>query len=143
MFLVTMAIGIAVSLALLELTGLVAGGVIVPAYASLLLDRPASLAALLAIALATWAIVRVAGNWLLLYGTRRYSVSLLVGALLNAGLQSLDTARTLPVEWIGLGYLVPGLVGYHFDRQGVVRTLLALAIAAPVVRVLVLLAGYA
>lgn len=143
MFVVTIAVGITVSLAMLELTGLVAGGVIVPAYVSLLLVKPWSLGALLAIALASFGILRLTGNYLMLYGTRRYSVSLLVGALLNAGARSLDPAQELPIEWVGLGYLIPGLIAYHFDRQGVLKTVLAIAVAAPIVRAIVVLAGYA
>jgi hypothetical protein len=38
------------------------------------------------------------------------------------------------IEWIGLGYIVPGLVAHQFDRQGIVPTLTMLAIAAPIVR---------
>ena len=142
MFIITMTVGIAVSLLLLELTGLVAGGVIVPAYVSLLIASPFSLAALLAIALVTFAILRIAGDFLLLYGTRRYSVSLLVGGLLNACLQLFDPARELPIEWAGFGYLVPGLLAYHFDRQGVWKTVLMIAIAAPIVRIVVILISH-
>ena len=44
------------------------------------------------------------------------------------------------VEWVGLGYIVPGLLAHQFDRQGVLPTLLMLAIAAPLVRLIVVLA---
>ena len=142
MFIVTMTVGIVVSLVLLEITGLAAGGVIVPAYVSLLLNNPISLAALLAIALAAFGVLRLAGNYLLLYGTRRYSIALLLGGLMNLGLQFVAPARELPIEWAGFGYLVPGLIAYHFDRQGVWKTLLMIAIAAPIVRLVVLFVDY-
>ena len=47
---------------------------------------------------------------------------------------------SLHVEWVGLGYIVPGLLAHQFDRQGVLPTLLMLAIAAPLVRLILLLA---
>jgi hypothetical protein len=47
----------------------------------------------------------------------------------------------LSLEWSAFGYLVPGLIAYHFDRQGILRTLLMIAIAAPLVRTFVLLLG--
>ena len=142
MFALTLTIGIATSLLLLEITGLVAGGVIVPAYVSLILTRPESLAILLAMALVAFLCVRVLGQLLLLYGTRRYSVSLLLGGLLNVVAQSLPPAAVaiaVPIEWSAFGYLVPGLIAYHFDRQGVLKTVLMIAIAAPLVRAVQLL----
>ena len=43
------------------------------------------------------------------------------------------------VEWVGLGLIVPGLLANQFDRQGVLPTLLMLAIAAPLVRLILVL----
>jgi hypothetical protein len=43
------------------------------------------------------------------------------------------------VEWVGLGLIVPGLLAHQFDRQGVLPTLLMLAIAAPLTRLIVIL----
>jgi poly-gamma-glutamate biosynthesis protein PgsC/CapC len=150
MFALTMMVGIAVSVILLELTGLVAGGIIVPAYVSLLLNSPASLAVLLVMALAVMLALRALGELFPLYGTRRYGIGILLGALLNAGTQHLlahpPLAATLPValavEWAAFGYLIPGLIAVHFDRQGIVRTVLMIAIAAPLVRAVVLLFSF-
>jgi hypothetical protein len=44
------------------------------------------------------------------------------------------------VEWAGLGFIVPGLLAHQFDRQGVLPTLIMLAIAAPLVRVILIVA---
>jgi hypothetical protein len=43
------------------------------------------------------------------------------------------------VEWVGLGLIVPGLLAHQFDRQGVLPTLAMLAIAAPLVRLILIL----
>jgi hypothetical protein len=42
------------------------------------------------------------------------------------------------VEWVGLGLIVPGLLAHQFDRQGLLPTLLMLAIAAPLTRLIVI-----
>ena len=78
-----------------------------------------------------------------LYGARRYGVSVLLGGVLNAASQSalapLLVQQAIAVEWSAFGYLVPGLIAYHFDRQGILRTAAMIAIAAPLVRAVVLL----
>lgn len=136
-----MTVGIALTVALLELTGLVAGGIIVPAYVSTILGSPVSLAVLIAMALCVLLLVRGLEQVMPLYGTRRYGISVLLGGVLNAAVQSAPALldASVAVEWSAFGYLVPGLIAYHFDRQGVLRTALMIAVAAPLVRVFVLL----
>jgi len=134
-------IGVVVSLLLTELTGLTPGGIIVPGYVALLLDRPAALLGFLLVAGASYAIVLALGSWLMLYGRRRFALAVLIGLTLSVGVQMVPSAIVPPyLEWIGLGYIVPGLLAHQFDRQGVLPTLLMLAIAAPLVRLVLLLA---
>lgn len=134
-------IGVVVSLLLTELIGLSAGGIVVPGYAALLLDRPAAMIGFLLVAGATYGIVLALSNWLMLYGTRRFTVAVVVGLLLSVGAQWLSPQLSgFPIEWVGLGFIVPGLLAHQFDRQGVLPTLLMLAIAAPLVRLILTLA---
>ncbi len=132
-------IGIVVSLALTEAIGLSAGGIIVPGYVALLLDRPAALAGFLVVALGSYGIVRALGRVLMLYGNRRFAVSVLTGLMLGVGAQWASLSAPLYVEWVGLGLIVPGLLAHQFDRQGVLPTLAMLAIAAPLVRLILIL----
>lgn len=133
-------VGVLVSLGLTELVGLSAGGIVVPGYVALLLDRPAALLGFLAVALATYGLLRALGSRLMLYGSRRFSVALLIGLTLAAG-ASWASPFLVPtyVEWVGLGFIVPGLVAHQFDRQGILPTLIMLAIAAPLVRLVLAL----
>ena len=132
-------IGIVVSLALTEVVGLSAGGIIVPGYVALLLDRPTVLAGFLAVAMASYGIVRALGTVLMLYGSRRFAVAVLAGLTLSVGAQWASPAVPLYVEWVGLGLIVPGLLAHQFDRQGVLPTLAMLTIAAPLVRLILIL----
>ena len=132
-------IGIVVSLALTEMIGLSAGGIIVPGYVALLLDRPTALAGFLVVAAASYGIVRALGMVLMLYGSRRFAVAVLTGLTLGVGAQWTSLSAPLYVEWMGLGLIVPGLLAHQFDRQGVVPTLAMLAIAAPLVRLILIL----
>ena len=136
MLTVSLAIGIVVSVLLTELIGISPGGVVVPGYVALLLDRPAALAGFFVISAATYGIIRLLSKVLMLYGARRFGVAVLVGLGLSVGAQLVWSQLESPyIEWAGLGYIVPGLLAHQLDRQGVLPTLLMLAIAAPLVRV--------
>lgn len=140
MLTVTLSFGIAVSVVLLSLTGLAAGGLITPGYLALVLDQPPTLIVLLAVTGVTWLIVAVLSRFLFLYGPRRFGVTILTSLLLSATLELLrPTFGPLGLEWRSLGYIVPGLIANQFYRQGVLPTVLMLAIAAPITRLLVLL----
>ncbi len=133
-------VGVVISLLLTELVGLSPGGIIVPGYVALLLDRPAALLGFLLVALASYGVVLAVGMRLMLYGTRRFAVIVLAGLTLSLGLQwASPLLAPIYVEWAGLGFIVPGLLAHQFDRQGVLPTLAMLAIAAPLTRLAVML----
>lgn len=141
MLTLSLTLGVLVSLALSEAIGLSAGGIIAPGYVALLLDRPVALLSLLVLALVTYGIVRLLGDRLLLFGSRRYAMALLVGLAASTGAQlGRGIVDPLIFDWAGIGYIVPGLIAHQFDRQGILPTLLMIAIAAPLVRVLALVA---
>jgi poly-gamma-glutamate biosynthesis protein PgsC/CapC len=136
----TLVIGVVVSILLTEITALSAGGIVVPGYVALILDQPVQLAVLLMLVTLTFGIVRAASAVLMLYGARRFGVTVLVGLALSAGAQQVRVqADPVVFEWAGLGYIVPGLIAHQWDRQGVLPTLLMIAIAAPIVRLIALL----
>jgi len=133
-------IGIVVSLVLTGLIGLSAGGIIVPGYVALLLDRPTALLAFLLVAAVSYGMLRALGTVLMLYGNRRFAVAVLAGLTVSVGAQWASPLFVPAyVEWVGLGLIVPGLVAHQFDRQGVLPTLAMMAIAAPLVRLILIL----
>ncbi|WP_197435217.1 poly-gamma-glutamate biosynthesis protein PgsC/CapC [Nitratireductor arenosus] len=140
MLTLTLGLGIAVSLALFQLTGLSAGGVIAPGYLALVLDRPGMLATIALAAFATWGLLLALSRVLFLYGTRRFGVAILLALVLTTGIQALRGGLgPIALEWGGLGFIVPGLIAHQMDRQGPVRTLLMIAIATPLTRALAVL----
>jgi hypothetical protein len=87
------------------------------------------------VALATWAAVRFGVSRLVvLYGRRRFGVTVLTGFLLNAALD--HVLVFLPPEAAGLravGFIVPGLIANTALHQGVTVTVgLTLLVAAAV-----------
>ena len=142
MLTLTLVIGIMVSLALVELTGITAGAIIAPGYIALLLDQPQALIGVLIAVLGTHVIVSLVAPWLFLYGARRLTISVLVGLVLATALgyaRSEFVSETL--IWAGLGYVVPGLIAHQCYRQGLLPTAIGLLIAAPLTRALALIAA--
>jgi len=128
-------LGLTLSLILSELVGLSSAGLVVPGYLALYLDQPARLAATFLVALGTWAAVKFGfARLVVLYGRRRFGITVLTGFLLNAALDHL--LFVLPPEAAGLraiGYIVPGLIANTALQQGVAATVgLTLLVAAAV-----------
>lgn len=140
---ISIAIGIVVSFVFSEVYGIAAGGVVVPGYIALYLDRPYALLATMVVALASYAITQVAGHFLIVYGRRRTALTILTSFALGAWISRIPALpEVLEVEnseTAVIGYIIPGLVAIWFHRQGIVPTTAALTIAAVIVRLLLLL----
>jgi poly-gamma-glutamate biosynthesis protein PgsC/CapC len=136
-------IGITVNLLMTEVFGLASAGLVVPGYLALYLWQPSRLVATALLALVTWAVVRFGlARLVVLYGRRRFGVTVLVGFLLN--LLALRLLRMMPVEPVdmrAIGFIIPGLIANQALVQGVWPTLVLTALAAAIVRLVLFLAG--
>jgi len=78
-------------------------------------------------ALLTWLVYRTASRWLILFGRRRFAFLILVGGLWALLWQALLPALSpATVEFAVIGWVIPGLIANHFERQGVLSTTAAL-----------------
>lgn len=117
-------IGLLVSLAVIGLTGVYPGGIIVPSYLVLFLSEPERILGTLVAAGLTLAVYLVASRWLILFGRRRFVFLILVGGLWSILWRVLFPALfPLSVEFTVIGWVIPGLIANHFERQGVLVTL--------------------
>jgi len=126
-------VGVAVSLLFSELTGLSPAGLVVPGYIALSLQTPRRVVYTLMIALLSWAAARLLGRWTILYGRRRFTVLILLSFCVNA---TVLHAGVLPYNPGMIGVLVPGIIANEVEKQGVLKSMLSLAV---VVGILVLL----
>jgi poly-gamma-glutamate biosynthesis protein PgsC/CapC len=108
--------------------GLRSGGFVTAAYLALMIPRPADLAFSLLIAVSTWLVVtRLLMPRLLVFGRRKLSTMVLVGAVL--GWTGEEAVRALSggyVPWPGFAVMtlmVPALLANDAQRQGMERTL--------------------
>ena len=127
-------LGLVLTLLFVWATGYYPGGLIVPGYLVLFVNQPLRLAGTLAAALVAWLLYRLASRYLILFGQRRFVFLILTGAL-AALLLTAILPRFAPeaVEFRVIGWVIPGLLASHTDRQG---PLVTLASAAVVVTVL-------
>lgn len=127
-------IGILVSLFITETTGFSPGGIVVAGYLALFARHPVWLAGTLAVALASWGVVRLLSRHLLLYGRRLFAMHLLTGLLLGQAVMLYGRGWA---EWDWgvnvIGWIVPGLLSRDFDRQGFLPTLAATALAVTMI----------
>jgi len=134
-------IGLVVSLTFSEMLGLTAGGMVVPGYVALYLDRPLVIALTLLVSYLTYFIVHSLSAVMIIYGRRRTVLMILVGFAMGALLRSFGSLE-LPMTTVDLtivGYIIPGLIAIWIDRQGLVESFSSLIIASVIVRLILLL----
>ncbi len=146
---IALAVGLLVSLAITEIFGLTAGGMIVPGYFALSVHRPLDLLVTLLVAGVTFGVVRFLSQHMIVYGRRRIVLALmfgfLIGAAVRCGVQNLFAPDTLSGEVTAcgcvIGFIIPGLIALWFDRQGVQGTLGSLATSTVLVRLILIVVG--
>jgi len=120
-------IGLLISLAFTALTGVYPGGIIVPSYLVLFIHEPARIVGTLIAALLTMCVYRLSCRWLILFGRRRFVFLILVGGILAFLWRQLVPAIfPVSLEFRVIGWVIPGLIASHLERQGVVVTTAAL-----------------
>ena len=138
---VSIGIGLVISLVFSEMLGLTAGGMVVPGYVALYLDRPVVIIFTCLVSYLTYFIVHALSAVMIIYGRRRTVLMILVGYALGTLLRSFGSVE-LPIVTVDLtiiGYIIPGLIAIWIDRQGLVESLSTMIIASVIVRLLLIL----
>ena len=116
--------GLLISLAIIGLTGVYPGGIIVPSYLVLFITEPERIVGTLVAATLTFLVFALASRWLILFGRRRFVFLLLVGGIWSILWRTLLPALfPISLEFTVIGWVIPGLIAHHFERQGVLVTL--------------------
>lgn len=134
-------IGLVVSLLFSEMLGVVAGGMIVPGYVAMSLNNPVTVFMTLFVAWLTWATVRVLSSVMILYGRRRTVMMLLCGFLYGAFFKSVGyvDAVSMMIDLSIIGYIIPGLIAIWIERQGFIETISTLLTSSVIVRLILIL----
>lgn len=116
-------LGLLISLIFIGITGYYPGGIIVPSYLVLFIDQPARIGGTLIAALLTVLCFKLASQYLILFGRRRFVFMILIGAIWTfLWFQLLPFIFPASLEFRIIGWIIPGLIANHFERQGVLIT---------------------
>ena len=131
----TIILGMAVSLIFTEITGISAGGIVVPAYLALTVNQPSVLISTLAIGLIAYVVVEFGlSRLVMLYGKRKFAafvfIALILRIILNIALggifDSLDALTSV-------GVVTAALIASTISKQGVGYTLLGTGVVTLIV----------
>jgi len=127
-------LGLMISLLYISITGFYPGGIIVPSYLVLFIDQPGRIAGTLLAAILTLLCFKCASRYLILFGKRRFVFMILVGGIWTMlWLYAFPSIFPLSIEFRIIGWVIPGLIANHFERQGVVVTTASLITVTVVV----------
>ena len=138
---VSIGLGLAVSLFFSEFFGIAAGGMVVPGYIALYLNKPVVILCTISVGLVTYFIVNSLGSFVIIYGKRRTVLMILIGFLLGWLVRSLVFIPIGPevIDLSVVGYIIPGLIAIWMDRQGILETVTALVTSSAIVRLALIL----
>ena len=135
----TIILGIAVSLIFTELTGISAGGIVVPAYLALTVNQPSILISTVAIGILSYVAVEFGlSRLMMLYGKRKFVafifIALILRILLNLILGGIFDAIDALTS---VGVITAALIASTISKQGVKFTLIGTVAVTAIVYVLV------
>lgn len=138
---VSIGIGIVTGLLFSEAFGIATGGIVVPGYLALFIDQPMTIAVTVGAGFLTFAVVRGLSVYLIIFGRRRTAVMILFGYLTGMLVTQYTGHQNVGFEVIG--YIIPGLIALWMDRQGIIQTISSLTIVTVMVRLVLILSGFA
>lgn len=117
-------IGLALSLIAEIKLGISPGGLVVPSYIALVLDRPGVVINIFFVSILTYVIIRfIVCKFMLVYGKRRFVACVMVALLLKFLLSLLYPMIPFSVlSFSGIGVVASGILANCYFRQGVVVT---------------------
>ena len=141
MFEVAIGLGVLISLFFLETFGAAAGGIVVAGYVAMYLHQPITILATLSISLIVFMIVKFLGNFMFIFGRRRMVITVLLGFIIGWMARYYGIFANLSSDYSVnvIGFIIPGLIANSMERQGIVKTLSILVVAAVIVRFLLVL----
>jgi gamma-polyglutamate biosynthesis protein CapC len=141
MFEVAIGLGVLISLFFLETFGAAAGGIVVAGYVAMFLHQPWTIVATLIISFTVYFIVKLLSRVMFIYGRRRMVISVLLGFILGWLARTYGIFANLPGDYSVevIGFIIPGLIANSMEKQGIVRTLSVMFIAAVLVRMIMVL----
>lgn len=128
-------LGIFVSLIFTELTGISAGGIVVPAYLALTVNQPSVLISTVAIGLIAYVVVEFGlSRFIMLYGKRKFAAFVFVALILRIALNfALGGIFDALDALTSVGVITAALIASTVSKQGLPYTLIGTVVATAIV----------
>ena len=141
MFEVAIGLGVVISLFFLETFGAAAGGIVVAGYVAMYLHQPITILATISISFIVFLIVKLLGKVMFIYGRRRMVITVLLGFILGWLARFYGLFSSLPTEYSVnvIGFIIPGLIANSMEKQGIIKTLTIMIVAAVMVRFILIM----
>ena len=138
----TVALSVILSFLVTELTGLLTGGMVSAGYLAFYFSEPMRILSTFLLSALIALILRLSREFLILYGRRRFMLSMLLSILFVYALEkAYFILSPLSLDLRVIGYIIPGLIANDMEKQGIIRTSLALIIVTALVKLLSILGG--
>ena len=138
----TVALSVILSFLVTELTGLLTGGMVSAGYLAFYFSEPMRILSTFLLSALIALILRLSREFLILYGRRRFMLSILLSILFVYALEkAYFILSPLSMDLRVIGYIIPGLIANDMEKQGILRTSLALIIVTALVKLLSILGG--
>lgn len=138
----SVALSVILSFLVTELTGLLTGGMVSAGYLAFYFSEPMRILSTFLLSALIALILRLSREFLILYGRRRFMLSILLSILFVYALEkAYFILSPLSLDLRVIGYIIPGLIANDMEKQGVFRTSLALIIVTALVKLLSILGG--
>ena len=138
----TVALSVILSFLVTELTGLLTGGMVSAGYLAFYFSEPMRILSTFLLSALIALILRLSREFLILYGRRRFMLSILLSILFVYTLEkAYFILSPLSLDLRVIGYIIPGLIANDMEKQGIIRTSLALIIVTALVKLLSILGG--
>ncbi len=138
-------IGLSVILSFLsgEFLGISAGGLVSPGYLAFFLEQPMRVASTILLAVIIFFAIRGLQNVIIIFGRRRFMAAILL-SLAGTWIfeQLFFYANAMSQDMRIIGYVIPGLIANDMLKQGVLKTIVMVLLAAVVVRFIIMLAAF-
>lgn len=135
-------IGILISIIFYELTDVSPGGIIVPGLLVTYINSIERVIFTVIIAFLTFLIVKLLSKYILVFGKRRFALMIIVSIFLSIIFELITHALSGYLLSVSIvGYTIAGLIANDFYKQGVKKTLPALAICVCLLELIVII-GY-
>lgn len=139
------AIGLSIILGFIstELLGLFTGGLVSAGYLAFFLEQPYRVASTLLLSLAVYGLTKLIGKAVILYGRRRFMLTVILGILLGWVYEShAYYLNGISQDLRIIGYMIPGLLANDMCKQGVWRTVLMAMVCALLIRLILTVGMY-